>query len=166
MLTLTKKTDYALVALSYLAKRTGEIVSARELGKLSQIPLPILTNILKTLAQAGIVVSERGSSGGYSLAEPASRIDLHKLITAIEGPVQFVQCAASEAETGKAKCDLASGCPVRLPANRIHGRLKEFLESVTLAELLEDDETPVPALAALDKEGFDTQGTAPRETAR
>jgi len=143
MLALTKKTDYALIALSYLAKRAEGVMSARELATASRVPLPILTNILKTLARACMVASERGSAGGYSLAKPAESISLHELITAIEGPVHFVQCVSAGAESHRNPCELEPCCSIRQPAHRVHGRLKEFLESVTLAELVDDETVSV-----------------------
>ena len=138
MLALTKKTDYALLALSYLARRRGALISARELSGLSRISQPILTNILKSLAQAGIVVSERGVNGGYLLAIPAENVTLESVINAIEGPLRFVQCTADPAVKGSSGCDLANRCPIRHPAQRINQRLREFLESVTLAEVIGD----------------------------
>ncbi len=149
MLALTKKTDYALIALSHLTRHAGTRVSARELARLSHVPLPILTNVLKTLAHAGLVSSERGASGGYSLARSASSISLHELIAVIEGPVHFVQCAPDENGTNRGNCDLEPCCAIRHPAHRVHGRLKEFLESVTLAELVGDPTVTVgvPAVA-------------------
>lgn len=138
MLALTKKTDYALIALAHLTKRTDGVISARELGRLSRVPLPILTNILKTLAQAGLVASERGATGGYTLARSASSITLHELINTVEGPFQFVQCVSEETEPHRGPCELESCCAIRQPAQRVHDRMKEFLESVTLAELVDD----------------------------
>ena len=92
MFALTKKTDYALIALSHLAKSEDSVVSARTLAEISGIPFSILTNIMKELAHASIVKSERGPHGGYTLARPSDTISLHELITTIEGPFQFVQC--------------------------------------------------------------------------
>ena len=137
MLALTKKTDYALIALSHLAKQPGGIVSAREIARVYHLPLPILTNILKMLAQTGVLISVRGASGGYGLARPAEAITLHELIAAIEGPFQFVRCVIAEPEPGQNSCDLESSCPLRLPAHRIRERLKEFLENMTLSEIFE-----------------------------
>ena len=62
MLALTKRIDYALIALSHLAAEADRVISAREIAQTSGVPLPILTNILKTLAQAGVVLSSRGAS--------------------------------------------------------------------------------------------------------
>ncbi|MBI4718705.1 MAG: Rrf2 family transcriptional regulator [Planctomycetes bacterium] len=135
MLALTKKTDYALIAIARLAHRNGDVVSAREIAEQSAVPLPILTNILKSLSHGGLVVSERGARGGYSLARPAEEITLDELITAIEGPIHFVRCMFSESEASNGACTLEPSCPVRVPAFRVQERLKEFLQSVTLADL-------------------------------
>jgi Rrf2 family protein len=164
MLALTKKTDYALIALSYLAKRVEGVMSARELATASRVPLPILTNILKTLAHAGIVISERGSAGGYCLAKPAESISLHEMITAIEGPVHFVQCASTGPDAHRNPCDLESCCSIRQPAHRVHGRLKEFLETVTLAELV-DDQTVSVGLHLVSPESVPLRQTPVREFA-
>jgi len=140
MLALTKKTDYALIALAELAKRAEAVVSAREISKRYGVPLALLTNILKGLNRAGIVKSERGAYGGYRLARPAECVNLNELITAIEGPFQFVRCATSEVEHGQHNCELEPSCPIRLPAHRIRDRLTRLLEGVTLAELVGAEE--------------------------
>lgn len=138
MLALTRKTEYALIAMSHLAARLNEVVSAREIAESSGLPLPILTNILKTLAHAGVVRSTRGASGGYGLAKSIDAITLHELIATIEGPFQLVQCAlADTASNGRSPCQLEPSCPIRTPVYKIHDRLKDFLEGVTLAELMQ-----------------------------
>ena len=148
MLGLTKKTDYALIALAYLAKRKDSLVSAREIARATGMPLPILTNVLKTLAGEGIVASERGAHGGYGLAAAAQGISLYDLIGAVEGPVQFVQCAdreqvVSDSTVPRETCSLEPCCLIRRSALRVHERFREFLRSVSLAELLDDGPTPV-----------------------
>jgi Rrf2 family protein len=142
MFALTKKTDYALIALAELARRFGAVVSAREIADRYNVPLPLLTNILKGLTRASIVHSERGAYGGYRLARPADTINLHELISAIEGPFQFVRCAPVAPRGGRANCDLEPRCPIRLPAHRIRDRLARLLEEVTLAELVAGDLQP------------------------
>jgi len=139
MLALTKKTEYALIAMSHLAARLGRIVSAREIAQASGVPLPILTNILKTLTHAGIVRSTRGASGGYGLAKQVDTITLHELIETIEGPFQLVQCALSSngSNNDKSPCELETSCPIRTPVYKIHDRLRDFLDGVTLADLME-----------------------------
>src|SRR2546421_10718757 len=64
MLRLSKKADYALISLAYLAEHRGHVVPAREVAERCQLPLPLLMNILKVLHQRGILRSVRGASGG------------------------------------------------------------------------------------------------------
>ncbi len=142
MLTLNMKTDYALIALSQLAKLQGGVLSARAIAAECFIPAAILTNILKTLTHGGVVVSERGVNGGYRLARSPEAISLHEVIAAIEGPVQFVRCLKPDDETGVSPCGLEPSCPVRMPAHRIHDRLRQFLESMPLSELVETQSEP------------------------
>jgi len=143
VLALTKKTDYALIALCHLAGTSFRVVSAREMAEAHGVPLPILTNILKGLTRAGIVFSERGALGGYRLARPAESINLHELITAIEGPFQFVRCVSGESETGASSCELEQSCPIRSPAHKIRHRLIELLEAVSLSDLLDRRPEPI-----------------------
>ena len=67
MLSLNRKTDYALVALAGLCA-ADQRLSARDLAGRLQLPLPVLRNILKVLTQRGVLRSEQGSRGGYRLA--------------------------------------------------------------------------------------------------
>lgn len=148
MLALTRKTEYALIALSHLARRSRRVVSAREIADTSGVPLPILTNTLKVLASTGIVLSARGVRGGYALQRPLDSISLRDLITATEGPVHLVRCALGEDATSRRPCDLEQSCPIRQPVTRIHNRLTRFLEDVSLAEIVGDTPSRAPVRSA------------------
>lgn len=141
MLTLTRKTEYALIALSHLASAPDRLASAREIADTYRIPLPVLTNILKTLNRSELVESERGAKGGYRLAKDPHQITLAMLICAIEGPMQLVNCSAPGEETGRT-CDLMAWCPVRSPVLKVHRRLHQFLEEVSLGEIVAERKTP------------------------
>jgi len=145
MLSFTKKTDYALIALAYLAGEPNRMASAREIGDRHNVPIPLLMNVLKTLARSGVIRSSRGARGGYALAIDPSEVTLAKLLEVVEGPLRFVQCAghARQDPSMGLICELEKSCPVRTPTMRIHTRLKEFLSTVTLSEIIEDVE-PLP----------------------
>ena len=68
MLRLSKKADYALISLGYLAERPRQVLSAREIAENCRIPQQLLMNLLKAMHQRGILRSVRGASGGYQLA--------------------------------------------------------------------------------------------------
>lgn len=151
MLTLTKKTEYALIALSHLSRQDERVICAREIAEASGISQSILTNVLKTLATAEIVISERGSCGGYGLDRSLASISLLELITVVEGPFRFVQCVIVDGILDKSPCELESTCPIRPPTLKIHDRLKQFLEHISLAEILGEPETCPSAMAELSR---------------
>jgi Rrf2 family protein len=127
MLCLSRKTDYALIALGYLAERPGDVVSAREIAGVYDLPAALLMNILKTLQRHGIVASTRGASGGYRLAGKTDQVSLHDLIRILEGKVEPGCDHDSEPQGPKA---------VHAPIQALHFKLMQFLHDVSLADLV------------------------------
>ena len=149
MLTLTRKTEYALLAVCYLARagRTA-VVSAKSIHDEHTIPLPLLMNVLKKLNRAGFVKSVRGAKGGYTLAVSPAELTLSTLIEAVEGPVHLVRCANTD-KNGR-RCDYTSICPLRRALHKVHHRLCNFLAEVTIAELAFNGwHTPTEAIKVL-----------------
>ena len=138
MLTLTRRTDYALVALTHLARCQDRVSSAREIAELHRVPLPILMNILKTLAQHDMVTSIRGARGGYKLAADAREISLHMVVKALEGPVHLFQCSQGAEPGAGTGCERQGSCPFTATARKVSSRLQQFLDEVTVAELAEE----------------------------
>ena len=160
MLSLTRKTDYALVALAHLAQRRAThepAVSARKIAEEFNLPLPLLMNILKELHQAKIVTSTRGSNGGYTLTADADEIKLSDIIDATEGSVALAPCCGAQpgldaassppdhvdAHDDAQTCRLQQTCVIRSPIKRLNARIRQLLEDVTLADLL-DSRVDVP----------------------
>jgi Rrf2 family protein len=141
MLTLTRKTEYALIALTHLARVNGEVVSARDLADKHAMPQPLLMNILKQLQRGGMIESVRGARGGYRMHVSPAEISLARLIETLEGPFRLVRCAEPDDGESVEGCELSGGCPIKSPAARIHERLKDFLDNVSLAEIAHDDST-------------------------
>ena len=146
MLSLTKKTEYALIALGYLAEHPGKTVAAREVAEAHHMPGPLVMNILKTLHHAGLVGSTRGTKGGYRLTADLGEVSLHRLIEVMEGPVYLTECAApqppagceagSEGDCQRSGCRVRGACPIVGPVLALHRRFVGMLEDVKLADLL------------------------------
>jgi Rrf2 family protein len=143
MFALTKKTDYALIALCHMAQHPADVCTAREIATQFNMPAALLMNVLKTLHQGGLIRSIRGAKGGYLLAQPADQISMSAIIAAVEGPVRFVQCASGR-DAPENGCGLAPSCPVTKPVNRVHEKLNQFLQQVTLAQIAFDEEYGEP----------------------
>jgi Rrf2 family protein len=141
MLSLTKKTDYALIALGYLSEHGNQTVSAREIAEAFSMPAALVMNILKTLHHANFLSSTRGTKGGYRLVADLSKLSMHDLIEVLEGPVRLAECVIIDNEAGgcgEGHCKIGRGCPIQAPIQALHSKLVGFLKEVTLAEVLQN----------------------------
>lgn len=141
MLKLTKKADYALIALRHLTETSRQArvsASAKDIADAYGIPLPLLSKVLQKLARSGLLASEQGTHGGYRLAKDPSQISTLEAIRAIDGPIILTQCF-----TEHSGCVQTELCPVREPLRKVHEGILGLLSSITLADLANDD-MPVP----------------------
>jgi len=138
MLSLSKKTDYALIALAFLADRPDRTASAREIAAAHNLPLPLLMNILKSLHQAKLLTSTRGIKGGYQIAIDPHRLSLYDLVIQVDGQIQLTDCATHSPGNSCADdcCRISGGCPVQAPLQALHHRLVRFLKEVKLSDLI------------------------------
>ena len=116
-------TDYAVVLATHLAF-ADRPHPARDLALHTQIPEPTASKVLKKLAKAGVVSSQRGVKGGYTLARPAGRIGIHEVIEAIEGPIAVTECSDESADSS---CEYETRCEVRANWQRINHAVQSAL---------------------------------------
>lgn len=138
MLRMSKLTDYGTLVLSQLATEGAEPSSAGVVADHTHISLPTVSKLLKALTRSGLVVSTRGSHGGYALARSAEEITAAEIIDALEGPVAITECSSTDGA-----CDLESFCRVGQAWQRINLSIREALHQVTLADLQRERE-PLP----------------------
>lgn len=142
MLRLTKKADYGLMALKYLAEQADQgAQSAKDIAEAYHIPPQLLAKILQTLTRAGLLVSHAGTRGGYALAKPAEEINAFEVIRAIDGPLFITSCI-----TIHGTCDLAGHCTIKEPLRKVNDSIKDLLSGIKvshLAEKAEGDSAPV-----------------------
>jgi Rrf2 family protein len=128
---VTAKSDYALRALIEIASRTdGGPVSAEELGKRQDIPHGFLQSILADLRRAGIVLSQRGQSGGWRLAAKADEVSVADVIRAVDGPLVSVYGIRPEAVSYNDTAAVLQ--PVWIAAR---SSLRDVFEHVSIADL-------------------------------
>lgn len=140
MLRLSKKADYALIAITHLTLKSGSS-SAREIAEQFDIPVELLAKVLQRMTRRGLLTSQQGTRGGYQLARAASGISIADVIQAIDGPVAVTACS-SHAE----RCGQFAKCNVRDPLWKIREIIVSALMATTVSELandvaLPDDET-------------------------
>lgn len=138
MLRLSKKVDYALIALMHLAHQdqAGEATawSAREIAKGCGLPPDLLAKLLQRLAREGVVVSHQGTKGGYSLGRPANQIHVVSVVEAVDGPLSLTQCF-----TDDGACNQIDTCSVKSPLQRLNDRVLQMLSQVTIAKICDED---------------------------
>ena len=132
MLRLSKRTDYALMALAYLAEAPAGVASAREMACAYDIPLELLSKILQRLARAGLASSQRGIHGGCRLARSSNGISVADVVRVIDGPVALTACAL-----GEERCDQFSTCTVRDPLWQLKARLQSALTTLSVAQMVQ-----------------------------
>ncbi len=135
MLSLSKRADYALLALSHLAVTQAEdpkrLVNTKEIAEQYEIPGELLAKILQMLARSGIVASHPGPTGGYRLLRPPAAISIAEVITVIDGPLSILQCSNGHGES----CKQFSRCTIRDPMAEIERRVKNLLQDITLEDV-------------------------------
>jgi FeS assembly SUF system regulator len=132
MLRLSKKADYALIAMKHLAQKCcgATSTSAREIAEQYDIPIELMAKVLQRLVRTGLLVSTQGTRGGYTLSRPSATISVADIIQAIDGPVTVTACS-----TQKNDCEQYGKCSIRDPLWQIRARIVAALDTVTLAEM-------------------------------
>ena len=133
MFSIAKRTDYGLMALSYLAEREeGEAVASRDIARRFRIPAELLAKTLQLLARNGIVESRSGPRGGYVLSRRPESISVAEVIRAIEGPIAMAVCQIGAA----ADCEQYERCTIFYPMERIQRKVTDLLEGMTLQDMV------------------------------
>lgn len=134
MIRLAKLTDYGLVVMTAMARKSSAAVhTARDLALVTRLPLPTVSKLLKLLLQRGLLASHRGINGGYSLAKEPAEISLAEIIAAIEGPIALTECSTDV--TGL--CDLERSCPIKTNQRVVSEVVRGALQKVMLADLMQ-----------------------------
>jgi Rrf2 family protein len=149
MLRLSKKSDYALMAMKHLALRgDGDLQvssSAREIAELYDIPIELMAKVLQKLVRRGLLMSQQGTRGGYQLARLPTQISIAEVIQAIDGPVTVTACSSDEGQ----QCEQFAKCNVRDPLWRVREKILAALGECTIAELAADVPPPPAPKAAV-----------------
>jgi len=138
MLRLSKRADYALMAMKHLAVQGDAALSAREIAEEYDIPLELMAKVLQRLARRGLLSSHQGTRGGYRLARDPAAISVGDVVQAIEGPLAVTACTPDQ--SGDDQCDQYEKCNVRDPLWRIKERILSALQTVSVAELAGDED--------------------------
>lgn len=130
---VSKTLDYAVRTLMYLGKRHGRgAVLMKEIAENQRIPLSYLAKVMRQLVKAGIVFSEYGPHGGYSLKKLPSEITLRQVYEAVEGEVKMVECL----EVPGSACAFVSCCGQADIWQEVEKKFISILEGITIQDII------------------------------
>ncbi|MCP4570298.1 MAG: Rrf2 family transcriptional regulator [FCB group bacterium] len=132
MFSLSKRTEYGLMALVYLSElKEDHWANVAEIAKASEIPKELLAKVLSKLAKAGLASSYPGPTGGFRLAKPASSMSLAEILNILDRRPGLVNCY-----TEHNQCNRQKTCTIRTPLARIHQKVAKVLEDTSLTDIL------------------------------
>jgi len=145
MLRLSKKADYALIAMKHLAQAgAASSSSAREIAEQYNIPIELMAKVLQRLVRTGLLVSTQGTRGGYALVRPSAEVTVADIIQAIDGPFTVTACS-----TNNHSCDQYDKCSIRDPLWEIRERIVAALGTVSLAQMATTIKPPSSTVSVL-----------------
>ena len=130
----TRRTDYGIRALIYLASHQNERSKASEIAEAMDIPTKFLHQVLQELQRGQLVTSRPSRSGGYSLARDPANISVLDIVEALEGPIKAAECALRGGP-----CHWEDVCALHWVWSSAQQALADQLGSATLAKVAEDD---------------------------
>jgi Rrf2 family protein len=134
---ISQKSEYAIRALADIAANDqGRPVNRSDIASRQKIPLPYLTQVLRTLVNGGLLESSRGPSGGYSLRLAPEEVSLLDVVTLLQGPVAPAYCAAGGNDSS---CDRSDGCGLVGVWTRLKDANEQVLRQTTLKDILAAD---------------------------
>jgi len=133
MLRFTKRADYGLMAIHYIAVHDElGAVSTKRIAEEFRIPQELLAKILQRLAKRRLIVSH-GPKGGYVLTRRPSDISVGEVVRALEGPISIVSCL------DHGGCPQEQRCNLRRPVQKLQSSISRLLDTMSLAELSNQD---------------------------
>lgn len=134
---LSKKTRYAIVALTRLARDFGKgPILIRDIAQDEKIPQRFLENILLELRKLGILGSKLGKEGGYYLLKRPEEVSLAEIIRHFEGTIAMMYCVSEKAYQPCEFCKDEAKCQIRRVFKEVRDTTYDILKRTTLAELI------------------------------
>jgi len=127
MFNLSKKTDYGMELMIFLAKNQAGPISLRQIAKEKKLPFKFLEQVAASLREAGLIEAKEGRAGGYLLAKKPAKISVAAVVEVLEGPVELGACVA---------CPHARQCGQQDVWHEVGDKVREMIKGKTLQDFL------------------------------
>jgi FeS assembly SUF system regulator len=127
MLRISRMADYALLMVFNMLSR-DELITLDSLHEVTNLSLPTMRKLMRSLISSNLVESARGSKGGFRLSRPHDQISIAEVIEAIDGPIALTECAKLDGGL----CELEDKCGLKENWNMVNHLISNTLHSVKL----------------------------------
>lgn len=135
MFQLSKKVEYALIAMRHMAIARGQgVVTAKEIADKYAIPYDLLAKVMQTLTRKGFISSYQGVRGGYVLTLDPDKVKVSEVINAIEGrsTLSIIQCEVDNLES----CSIHNTCTIKSPLIKLQANINSILDGMSIMEMV------------------------------
>ena len=129
MLKLTRKLEYALIALRHMQDKRDTFISAKEIAGMYLIPQELLAKILQQMAKLNYIKAAQGPQGGYRIRQGLTEISLTQFVEELEGPFGMVNCSISS------DCIQLNNCNIRMPINKINDNIRSIFNDIPITDI-------------------------------
>ncbi len=130
MLKITRKVEYALIALRHMQlKQSEELTSTKEIATRYGVPQQLLAKTLQHMARDGIIQAVQGSAGGYRIATNLDQISMKDFFERLEGPLGMMDCYFDS------DCIQMGACNIRIPIQRINDNMRNLFSQMSVQEV-------------------------------
>ena len=129
MLKLTRKLEYALIALRHMQMKGDILSSTKEIADMYTIPRELLAKTLQQMARLEYIDAVQGSLGGYRIQKALSKISLTQFVEEMEGPLGMVDCSIT------ADCIQLNNCNIRMPINKINQNIRSIFNDIHVTDI-------------------------------
>ena len=129
MLKLTRKLEYALIALRHMHMKGSTLSSTKEISDMYTIPRELLAKTMQQMARLEYIDAVQGSQGGYRIYKALTNISLTQFVEDLEGPFGMVNCSISS------DCIQLNNCNIRMPINKINDNIRSIFNDIPITDI-------------------------------
>ena len=127
---ISQTAEYALRAIVYLADHANEAHTAEAIARGTKVPVGYLAKIMQNLSRSGLVSSQRGLYGGFTLKQPATELTVYDVVQCIDPIARIEKCPLGIESHG------GTLCPLHSNLDQVLGGIEGHFRSLTIHDLL------------------------------
>ena len=129
MLKLTRKLEYALIALRHMQMKGDILSTTKEIADMYTIPQALLAKTLQQMARLKYIDAVQGPKGGYRIDKVLSKINLTQFVEEMEGPLEMVECNINS------DCIQLNTCNIRMPIYKINQNIRSIFNKINITDI-------------------------------